>query len=40
MLLIGSNTNNVMYSGEYDATWRVVDNIPRQELLAEIEVLG
>jgi predicted transcriptional regulator of viral defense system len=24
--------------GEYDKTWRVVDNIPRQELLAEIEV--
>jgi predicted transcriptional regulator of viral defense system len=25
--------------GDYDATWRLVDNIPRQELLAEIEVL-
>ena len=25
--------------GEYDATWRIVDNVPRQELLAEIEVL-
>ena len=24
--------------GKYDATWRIVDNIPRQELLAEIEV--
>ena len=24
--------------GKYDATWRLVDNIPRQELLAEIEV--
>ena len=24
--------------GEYDATWHVVDNVPRQELLAEIEV--
>jgi predicted transcriptional regulator of viral defense system len=24
--------------GEYDATWRIVDNVPRQELLAEIEV--
>ncbi len=25
--------------GDYDATWRVVDNVPRRELLAEIEVL-
>jgi predicted transcriptional regulator of viral defense system len=25
--------------GDYDATWRVVDNIPRRELLAEIAVL-
>jgi predicted transcriptional regulator of viral defense system len=25
--------------GEYDATWRIVDNVPRQELLAEVEVL-
>jgi predicted transcriptional regulator of viral defense system len=25
--------------GDYDATWRLVDNIPRRELLAEIEVL-
>jgi predicted transcriptional regulator of viral defense system len=25
--------------GDYDAIWRVVDNVPRQELLAEIEVL-
>jgi predicted transcriptional regulator of viral defense system len=25
--------------GGYDATWRIVDNVPRQELLAEIEVL-
>jgi predicted transcriptional regulator of viral defense system len=25
--------------GDYDASWRVVDNIPRRELLAEIEVL-
>jgi len=25
--------------GDYDATWRIVDNVPRQELLAEIEVL-
>jgi len=25
--------------GEYDALWRIVDNVPRQELLAEIEVL-
>jgi len=24
--------------GEYDATWRIVDNVPRRELLAEIEV--
>ena len=24
--------------GDYNVTWRVVDNIPRQELLAEIEV--
>jgi predicted transcriptional regulator of viral defense system len=24
--------------GKYDATWRIVDNVPRQELLAEIEV--
>lgn len=24
--------------GEYDSTWRVVDNIPRRELLSEIEV--
>jgi predicted transcriptional regulator of viral defense system len=24
--------------GEYNATWRIVDNVPRQELLAEIEV--
>lgn len=23
--------------GKYDSTWRVIDNIPRQELLAEIE---
>lgn len=25
--------------GEYDATWHIIDNIPRRELLAEIEVL-
>jgi predicted transcriptional regulator of viral defense system len=25
--------------GDYDATWHVVDNLPRQELLSEIEVL-
>jgi predicted transcriptional regulator of viral defense system len=25
--------------GEYDSTWRIVDNIPRHELLAEIEVV-
>ncbi|MCP4549295.1 MAG: hypothetical protein GY835_22815 [bacterium] len=24
--------------GDYDATWRIVDNVPRQELLSEIEV--
>jgi len=24
--------------GAYNATWRIVDNVPRQELLAEIEV--
>jgi len=24
--------------GEYDATWHVVDNVPRRELLAEIQV--
>jgi len=24
--------------GDYDATWRIVDNVPRQEMLAEIEV--
>jgi predicted transcriptional regulator of viral defense system len=24
--------------GKYDATWHLVDNVPRQELLAEIEV--
>jgi len=24
--------------GAYDATWRIVDNVPRQELLSEIEV--
>jgi len=24
--------------GEYDTTWRLVDNIPRRELMAEIEV--
>jgi predicted transcriptional regulator of viral defense system len=24
--------------GQYDATWRIVDNVPRQQLLAEIEV--
>ena len=24
--------------GEYDATWHIVDNVPRQELSAEIEV--
>jgi len=24
--------------GEYDSTWRIVDNVPRHELLAEIEV--
>jgi predicted transcriptional regulator of viral defense system len=24
--------------GEYDATWRIVDNVPREVLLAEIEV--
>jgi len=24
--------------GDYDATWRVVDNVPRRELLAELEV--
>jgi predicted transcriptional regulator of viral defense system len=24
--------------GEYNARWRIVDNVPRQELLAEIEV--
>jgi predicted transcriptional regulator of viral defense system len=26
--------------GEYDSTWRIVDNIPRKELLVEIEVAG
>lgn len=26
--------------GEYDSSWRVIDNIPRQELLAEIEASG
>ena len=25
--------------GEYDAAWHVIDNVPRRELLAEIEVL-
>jgi hypothetical protein len=25
--------------GSYDATWRIVDNVPRQELVAEIQVL-
>ena len=25
--------------GEYDATWRIIDNVPRRESLAEIEVL-
>jgi predicted transcriptional regulator of viral defense system len=25
--------------GEYDATWRIVDDVSRQELLAEVEVL-
>jgi predicted transcriptional regulator of viral defense system len=25
--------------GDYDATWRIVDNVPRRELLAEIEIL-
>jgi len=25
--------------GEYNRTWKVVDNIPRQELMAEIEVI-
>ena len=25
--------------GNYDTTWRIVDNVPRQELLAEIAVL-
>jgi predicted transcriptional regulator of viral defense system len=25
--------------GDYDATWRVVDNVPRRELFSEIEVL-
>lgn len=25
--------------GEYDATWRIVNNVPREELLAEIEVV-
>ncbi len=24
--------------GDYDATWHIVDNVPRQELLSEIEV--
>jgi hypothetical protein len=24
--------------GDYDATWQIVDNVPRQELLAEIEI--
>jgi predicted transcriptional regulator of viral defense system len=24
--------------GDYDATWRIVDNVPRRELLAEVEV--
>jgi predicted transcriptional regulator of viral defense system len=24
--------------GEYNATWRVVDNVPRRELLGDIEV--
>jgi predicted transcriptional regulator of viral defense system len=24
--------------GDYDAAWRIVDNLPRQELLAEIQV--
>lgn len=25
--------------GDYDATWRIVDNVPRRELVAETEVL-
>jgi len=25
--------------GDYDATWRVVDNVPERELLAEIEIV-
>jgi predicted transcriptional regulator of viral defense system len=25
--------------GDYDATWQIVDNVPRRELLGEIEVL-
>lgn len=25
-------------SGEYNATWRIVDNVPRRELVSEIEV--
>lgn len=25
--------------GDYDSTWRIVDNIPRRELLSEIEVM-
>lgn len=25
--------------GDYDATWRIVDNVPRRELLSEVEVL-
>jgi len=24
--------------GEYNATWRVVDNVPRRELLGDVEV--
>jgi len=24
--------------GEYNATWRIVDNVPRRELVSEIEV--
>lgn len=49
MLLAATSGNVKCYLGQpkrwhtggmYDSTWRVVDNIPRQELLAEIEVQG
>lgn len=48
-LLEGSGENTKCYLGQprrwsqggvYNSTWRVVDNIPRQELLAEVEARG